>query len=79
MLEMLMISCSTSSSLLLRRSLCREDGWVLGKGIGLNVGLEVSLSISSELWLSKSEPFEAETGTAEMRGLHCSRISAGTG
>ena len=76
---MLMMSCSTSSSLLLRRGLRCKDGWVLGKGTGLNVGLEVSLSISSELWSLKSEPFKAETGTAEMRGLHCSSISAGTG
>jgi hypothetical protein len=79
MLEMLIISCSTSSSLLLRQRLRRKDGWVLGKSSGLNVGLEVSLLISSELWLSKSEPFKAETGAEEMCGLHCSSVSAGTG
>ena len=77
---MLIMSCSTSSSLLLWRSLHCKDGWVLGKGTGLKVGLEVvSLSISSELWSSKSEPFKAETGAEEMRGLHFSSTSAGTG
>ena len=53
---------------------------MLGKGTGLKVGLEVvSLSISSELWSSKSEPFKAETGAEEMCGLHFSSTSAGTG
>jgi hypothetical protein len=73
-----MMSCSTSSSLLLRRFRGRKDGWVAGKGTELYVGLEV-LSISSELWLPKSEPSKALAGTEEMRGLHFSSTSSGTG
>ena len=74
-----MMSCSTSSSLLLCQSLRRKDGWVLGKGMGLNVGLDVLLSISSELLSPESVPSKAENGTEEMRGLHSWSISAGTG
>lgn len=76
-----MMSCSTSSSLLLRRCRGRKDGWVLGKGTGtgLNVGLEVSLSTSSELWSSKSEPSKAANGTEEICGLHSMSVSSGTG
>ena len=78
MLEMLMMSRSTSSSLPLQQCWSHKDGWVLGKDTGLNVGPEV-LSISSELWSSKLEPFKAEAGTEEMCGLHFLSTSAGTG
>ena len=80
LLEMLITSCSTSSSLLLKRRL--ED---LGKGTGLNVGLDsgsLPASVSSMLWSSASlaEPlFEAETWSEEMRGLHFMSVAAGTG
>lgn len=74
-----MMSCSTSSSLLLRRRLRRKDGWVLGKATGLNLGLEVSMSISSELWSPKSVPSKVENGTEETCGLQSLSISAGTG
>ena len=85
LLEMLITSCSTSSSLPLKRRL--ED---LGKGTGLNDGLDsgslpsLPVSVSSKLWLSASEPLfnpEVETWSEleEMCGLHFMSVAAGTG
>ena len=72
-LEILIISCSTSSSLLLRRR--PKEGWVLGKG----TGLEVSLSVSSKLWSSISEPLlTVGTVCEETHGRHLLSVAPGT-
>ena len=49
MLEMLIISCSTSSSVLSQQH--HKDRWVLGKGTVLNVGLGVSYQCHQHLSL----------------------------
>jgi len=73
MLEMLIISCSTSSSLLSWR--CHKDHWLLGKGTVLNVGLGVLLSESSTF----ESLFMVGSWANEIHGFHSRSVAAGTG